>query len=121
LITGVKPANERSAANTGELGFEPLAVPPPALFLACGACRTPPARGSGRICCCDFFYLPDTRRADAIENILAMKDWSRTRNDVRLVVSFRVRHLLDPDFRNSLQDTVFELRSRRAARGDMQR
>ena len=119
LITGVKPANERSAANTGELGFEPLALPPAALFLACGACRTPPAPGSGRICCCDFFYLPDTRRADAIENILAMKDWSRTRNDVRLVVSFKVRHLLDPDFRNSLQDTVFELRSRRAAGEDI--
>jgi len=30
-------------------------------------------------------------------------------------VSFKVRHLLDPDFRNSLQDTVFELRSHRAA------
>src|SRR3954447_240875 len=98
LITGVKPANERSAANTAELGFEPLSMRPPALFLACGSCRTPPAPGSGRTCCCDFFYLPDARRADAIENSLAMKDWSRTRNDLQLVVSLKVRHLLDPDF-----------------------
>jgi GNAT superfamily N-acetyltransferase len=112
LITGVKPANDHSAANTGGLGFEPLLVPPHALFLACGSCRTPPAAGSARICCCDFFYLPDARRADTIENSLGMKDWSRTRNDTQLVVSLKVRHLVDPDFRNALQETVLELRSR---------
>jgi len=111
LITGVKPANERSATNTAELGFEPLAVPPPALFLTCASCRTPPSPYSGRTCCCNFFYLPDSRRADAIEKSLGMKAWSRTRNDVQLVLSFKVRHLLDTDFRKALQDSVSELRN----------
>ncbi len=55
LITGVKPANARSAANTAELGFEPLATPSPALFMACASCRTPPAPDSGRDCCCGFW------------------------------------------------------------------
>ena len=41
LIAGVKPANAHSAANTTELGFEPLAVPSAALFAACASCRTP--------------------------------------------------------------------------------
>ncbi|SEL24676.1 hypothetical protein [Nitrosovibrio tenuis] len=112
LITGVKPANERSAVNTTELGFESLAVPPPALFSACASCRTPPVSDSGRKCCCDFFYLPDSRRADVIEKTLQMTDWTRSKNNVQLIVSFRIRHLLDPDFRKALQDIVPELRSR---------
>jgi GNAT superfamily N-acetyltransferase len=112
LITGVKPANERSAANTTALGFQPLAAPLPALFSACATCRTPPSMDSGRKCCCDFFYLPDSRRADTIEKSLQMTDWTRTKNDIQLIVSFRIRHLLDPDFRNALQDIVSELRSR---------
>jgi hypothetical protein len=41
-----------------------------------------------------------------------MMDWTREKNDVQLIVSFRIRHLLDPDFRNALQDIVSELRSR---------
>ncbi len=112
LITGVKPANDRSAANTAALGFRPLAAPPPALFSACAACRTPPSPDSGRKCCCDFFYLPDSKRADAIEKSLRMPDWIVTRNDVQLIVSFKIRHLLDPDFRKALQDIVSELRNR---------
>ena len=112
LITGVKPANERSAANTIDLGFQPLAAPPFALFSACATCPTPPSTGSGRKCCCDFFYLPDSRRADTIEKSLEMTDWTRTRKDVQLIVSFKIRHLLDPDFRNALQDIVSELRTR---------
>lgn len=111
LITGVKPANEHSAANTAALGFQPLAAPPSALFLACTTCRTPPSADSGRNCCCDFFYLPDSRRADTIEKSLQMTDWTRTRNDIKVIVTFKIRHLLDPDFRNALQDIVSELRT----------
>ncbi|HEX8873929.1 MAG TPA: hypothetical protein VF780_04820 [Nitrosospira sp.] len=111
LITGVKPANERSAANTTALGFQPLAKPPPALFAACSACRTPPSPDSGRKCCCDFFYLPDPKRADTIEKSLRMQDWVITRNDVQLIVSLRIRHLLDPDFRKALQDIASQLRN----------
>ena len=119
LITGVKPANERAAANTIDLGFQPLAAPPPALFSACATCLTPPSTCSGRKCCCDFFYLPDSRRADTIEKSLEITDWTRTRKDVQLVVSFKIRHLLDPDFRNALQDIVSELRTRNKEPGMM--
>ena len=112
LITGVKPANDRSAANTTGLGFQPLAAPPPALFSSCAACRTPPLPDSGRKCCCDFFYLPESRRADAIEKSLQIPDWTRTRNDIQLIVSFKIRHLLDSDFRKALQDIVSDLRGR---------
>lgn len=111
LITGVKPANEYSAANTIKLGFEPLATPPSALFAACGSCRTPPAPDSGRKCCCDFFYLSNAKRAEAIEKSLQMEQWSRTRNDNQLLVRWKFRHLLDPDFRKALQDVVRELRA----------
>jgi hypothetical protein len=110
LIAGVKPANAHSAANTTELGFEPLAVPSAALFAACASCRTPPALGSGRKCCCDFFYLSDDRRAEAIEKSLQMENWSRIRNGNQLIVTLKIRHLQDPDFRNALQDIVHELR-----------
>jgi len=110
LITGVKPANEYSATNTMRLGFEPLATPPTALFAACGSCRTPPAPDSGRKCCCDFFYLSDEKRAEAIEKSLQTEQWSRTRNDNQLIVRWKFRHLLDPDFRKALQDVVRELR-----------
>lgn len=111
LITGVKPSNERSGANTTRLGFEPLTTPPSALFAACASCRTPPAGRSGRRCCCDFFYLSDCKRAEAIEQSLPMEQWSRTRNDHQLIVSLKVRHLLDPDFRKALEDIVQELRN----------
>ncbi len=110
LIAGVKPANAHSAANTTELGFEPVAVPSAALFAACASCRTPPASSSGRKCCCDFFYLSDDRRAEAIEKSLQMENWSRTRNGNQLIVILKIRHLQDPDFRNALQDIVHELR-----------
>lgn len=117
LIAGVKPANAHSAANTTELGFEPLTAPSAALFAACASCRTPPASGSGRKCCCDFFYLSDDRRAEAIEKSLQMERWSRTRNDNQLVVTPKVRHLQDPDFRNALQDIAHELRHEMAGTG----
>jgi GNAT superfamily N-acetyltransferase len=111
LITGVKPANEHSAVNTERLGFEPLPTPPSALFNACASCRTPPAPGSERKCCCDFFYLSDARRAEAIEKSLRMENWSRTRNGHELIVALKIRHLLDIDFRNALHDIVQELRA----------
>jgi hypothetical protein len=117
LIAGVKPANAHSAANTTELGFEPLAVPSAALFAACASCRTPPALGSGRKCCCDFFYLSDDRRAEAIEKSLQMENWSRIRNGNRLIITLEIRHLQDPDFRNGLQDIVHELRHEMAGAG----
>ena len=110
LITGVKPANAHSAAHTAQLGFEPLATPSPALFMACASCRTPPAPDSGRNCCCDFFALADARRRQVIEKTLQMENWSRTRNGHQLIVALKVRHLLDPDFRTTLQDVVDELR-----------
>ena len=110
LITGVKPANAHSAANTAQLGFEPLATPSPALFMACASCRTPPAPDSGRNCCCDFFALADARRRQVIEKTLQMENWSRTRNGHQLIVALKVRHLLDPDFRTTLQDVADELR-----------
>jgi GNAT superfamily N-acetyltransferase len=111
LITGVKPANARSTSNTAELGFEPLAVPSPALLNACASCRTPPAAGCGRKCCCDFFALADTRRRQVIEKSLQMENWSRTRNDHQLIVALKTRHLLDSDFRKALQDIIDELGS----------
>jgi hypothetical protein len=117
LIAGVKPANAHSAANTTELGFEPLAVPSAALFAACASCRTPPALGSGRKCCCDFFYLSDDRRAEAIEKSLQMENWSRIRNGNQLIVTLKIRHLQDPDFRNALQDIVHELRHEMSGAG----
>jgi GNAT superfamily N-acetyltransferase len=110
LITGVKPANAHSAANTAELGFERLATPCPALFTACAFCRTPPAPDSGRNCCCDFFALADARRRQVIEKSLQMENWSRTRNGHQLIVALKVDHLLDPDFRATLQDVVDQLR-----------
>ena len=110
LITGVKPANEHSAANTERLGFEPFATPPSASFNACASCRTPPTPDSRRKCCCDFFYLSDARRAEAIEKSLQMENWSRMRNGHELVVTLKIRHLLDTDFRNALHDIVQELR-----------
>jgi hypothetical protein len=110
LITGVKPANAHSAANTAELGFRPLATPSPALFTACASCRMPPAPDSGRHCCCDFFALADARRRQVIEKSLQMENWSRRRNGHQLIVALKVRHLLDPDFRATLQDVVDELR-----------
>ena len=109
LITGVKPANAHSAANTAELGFKPLATPPPALFTACASCRTPPAPDSGRNCCCDFFALADARRRQVIEKSLQMENWSRMRNGHQLIVALKVRHLLDPDFRTTLRDVVDQL------------
>ncbi len=111
LITGVKPANARSAANTGEIGFEPLATPSAALFIACAACRTPLASDPGRRCCCDFFSLSDARRAEVIEKSLEMENWSRTRNSDRLIVTLKIRHLQDPQFRKALQGIAHELRS----------
>lgn len=111
LITGVKPANLRSTANTGDLGFTPLATPSAALFLACASCRTPPASGLEGRCCCDFFSLSDKRRAEVIEKSLEMENWSRTRNGGQLIVTLKIRHLLDPDFRKALQDIVHELRT----------
>lgn len=110
LITGVKPANEYSAANTVKLGFKPFATPSPAIFAACVSCRTPPASDSGRKCCCEFFYLSDAKRAEAIEKSLQMESWSRTRNDKQLIVGLKIRHLLDPDFRKALQDIARELK-----------
>ena len=112
LITGVKPSNGPSCANTAGFGFEPLDTPLPALFAACGSCRTPPSAGSGRRCCCDFFYLSDRKRVEAIERSLLMGQWSRTRGDHQLIVSPKVRHLTDPDFRGALQDIMQELRVR---------
>ena len=41
LIIGVKPANEHSAVNTMELGFEPLTATSPALFAACTPAERP--------------------------------------------------------------------------------
>jgi GNAT superfamily N-acetyltransferase len=117
LIIGVKPANEHSAANAAEIGFEPLATPSAALFAACAYCRTPPALGSARKCCCDFFYLSDDRRADAIEKSLQIEHWSRTKNDKQLIVTLKIRHLLDPDFRKALQDAVCELRALNKPKG----
>lgn len=111
LITGVKPSNEHSCANTAGFGFEPLKAPLPALFAACGSCRTPSPEGSGRRCCCDFFYLSDRKRAEAIEQSLLMGQWSRTRRDHQLIVSPKVRHLTDPGFRRALQDIMQELRA----------
>lgn len=110
LITGVKPANEHSAANAEQLGFAPLPTPPSALFKACASCRTPPTPCSERKCCCDFFYLSDARRAEAIEKSLQMENWSRTRNGHELIVALKIRHLLDADFRNALHEIVQELR-----------
>src|SRR5688500_12839900 len=111
LIIGVKPANEHSAVNTVEIGFEPLSTPSAALFAACAYCRTPPALASERKCCCDFFYLSDERRADAKEKGSTTKHRSRTKNYHQLIVALKIRHLLDMDFRNALQDAVCELRS----------
>jgi hypothetical protein len=111
LITGIKPANARSASNTAELGFEPLAKASPALFNACASCRTPPTPQCGRKCCCDFFSLADTRRRQVLEKSLQMENWSRTRNEHQLIVALKIRHLLDPDFRTALQDIMDELRS----------
>jgi hypothetical protein len=109
LITGIKPANARSASNTSELGFKSLAAPSPVLFNACASCRTPPAANWGRNCCCDFFSLADNRRRQVIEKSLQMENWSKTRNDHQLIVGLKIRHLQDPDFRKALQDIVDEL------------
>jgi GNAT superfamily N-acetyltransferase len=111
LITGVKPANARSASNTAELGFEPLAAPSPALFNACASCRRPPAANWGRKCCCDFFSLADPPRRQVIEKSLQIENWSKTRNNHQLIVGLKIRHFQDPDFRKALQDIVDELRS----------
>jgi hypothetical protein len=109
LITGVKPANAHSEANTAGLGFKPLGTPSAALFMACTSCRTPPVPGAGRKCCCDFFALADARRREVIEKCLQMETWSRTKNGHRLIVALKIRHLLDPDCREALQDAVDEL------------
>ncbi len=109
LITGLKPANAHSAANTAGLGFKPLGTPSAALFMACTSCRTRPVQGAGRKCCCDFFALADARRREVIEKCLQMETWSRTKNGHRLVVALKVRHLLDPDCREALQDAIDEL------------
>jgi hypothetical protein len=120
LITGVKPANAYSGANTAQLGFKPLATPSPALFMACASCRTPPVPDTGRKCCCDFFALADVRRKQVIEKSLQMESWSRTRNDDQLVVALKVHHLLDPNFRRVLQDAVDELRRVELRRDELQ-
>jgi hypothetical protein len=39
-----------------------------------------------------------------------MENWSRRRNGHELIVALKIRHLLDIDFRNALQDIVQELR-----------
>ena len=39
-----------------------------------------------------------------------MENWSRIRNGNQLIVTLKIRHLQDPDFRNALQDIVHELR-----------
>lgn len=110
LIIGVKPTNEHSCTNTLKLGFRPLATTSPALLEACAFCRTPPAPDSGRLCCCDFYYLPDAKRADTIEKSLRMDNWRKIKNGHEVIVTPKIRHLADPDFRKALQDIVSELR-----------
>jgi hypothetical protein len=76
------------------------------LLGACTFCHTAPVSESGLVCCCDFFYLSNARRADVIKRSLERDSSGRTKNDSELIVTLKIRHLLDSDFRKTLQDVV---------------
>ena len=108
LITGLKPANATSGSEYSRIGIQ--AARDAFRCVIHGVHLLPDAPCSRRRAqCSEISFLADARRREVIEKYLQMETWSRTKNGHRLVVALKVRHLLDPDCREALQDAIDEL------------
>lgn len=73
LIVGVDPCKSAdSHRNIVKMGFRPL-VPFPREFLkVCSGCKKRKGLEPGRICCCDFYYLPPDSHHRLVEEFLRL-------------------------------------------------
>jgi hypothetical protein len=108
IYTAIKPGNGPSLKSVKDGGFQPLTEPEPLLIEPCSSCNTQPGSGSGRICCCDFFYLPLRNRCTAIRDLLASKTQMlfRKTDSKQLKLKLAIQLLTNRNYRGAMRDFV---------------
>lgn len=107
ICTAVKPDNCESIRSIKSAGFRPVPKAHPWLLEPCQSCPSKPGLQSGRICCCDFYYLPTEKKAEQIRALLETKSLfiSRSNGDL-MSIYLHMKMLAEPDYRGALEEFV---------------
>ena len=103
ILTAVTPHNAGSLASVLNAGFEPLTEQARHLLELCGHCATPPAGASGRLCCCDFFHIPASRRRSEIAALLRPGPITASRTDGARIAVGMALDVLEAPHRAALE------------------
>lgn len=104
ILTAISPHNLGSRRSILNAGFEPLLEDARLLIELCAYCTSRPAPGSGRECCCDFFYIPRERQRSEIRALLKPGAVTISRKDhATMSVAMHIEILKDPRHRATLE------------------
>lgn len=97
ILTAISPQNLGSRASVLKAGFEPLTEDARLLTELCAYCAARPGATSERLCCCDFFYIPQHRQRDEIAALLRKGEVTVWRANGELMsVAMKIDALKEP-------------------------
>ena len=97
ILTAISPQNLGSRASVLKAGFEPLTEDARLLTELCAYCAARPGATSERLCCCDFFYIPQHRQRDEIAALLRKGEVTVSRaNGEHMSVAMKIDALKQP-------------------------
>lgn len=106
VISAVKPSNGSSKKNVLASSFVPWNDPIPEVIEPCVTCPSKPSPSMMRVCCCDFYIIPEMDHRALVGELTSLKDWSELpKNDGRsLHVRFKCKLLTDPTYLGILRE-----------------
>lgn len=105
IYTAIKPDNPASLKSVTDMGFDRFREHEPLLIEPCAACNYRPGHASGRICCCDFFYMPLQKRCSAIRRLLSSSTVVlENKTSDRMIVTMDIQLLTIEDYRGALEE-----------------
>jgi hypothetical protein len=109
LVSAVDPKkSSASLHNILRAGFRSLSPYPQELLAPCSGCRKRKLLPPGRLCCCDFFFLPRERHRRLVADFLQMAEETLLlgRGGNPLVLRNASRNAVDPERRKLLEEFV---------------
>jgi GNAT superfamily N-acetyltransferase len=103
ILAAVAPHNPGSLASVLKAGFEPLTEDSRLLLELCAYCATPPGAAAERLCCCDFFHIPQGRQRSEVAALLQPGLVTVARANGALMAVRIVVDALEPPHRAALE------------------
>jgi hypothetical protein len=110
ITTAIDPTNERSLKSTRSSGFCDMTTLIDEQIGPCVDCKKRPSADTGRVCCCNFYELPDDAARAAVKELLEQVVGgittlrNRSGDEIELLVAAKVA--TDADARTALGEFV---------------